>query len=220
MWPSTGIIMPLSTGAAGRLASAASIHSASAVRGPFDELQGRLPGAPQAGVEQLLVPARDQVETVARSDFPDVDLGRERGEIFRRDLRAGPGRAKRPIKPVAARPMIRSGAAGGSSGFDDGCACDWERRRAWVRIRSASAASVGAIAIPVTPPLESGASRAPATGAARPLKGPRTRGSDAQATVLHSNASAPALFQPGRGQAGASERRSGWAWLGDVNTGP
>jgi hypothetical protein len=38
--------------------------------------------------------------------------------------------------------------------------------------------------------------------------------------VLHSSATAPALFQPGRGQERESERRSGCAWLRDVNTKP
>jgi hypothetical protein len=46
------------------------------------------------------------------------------------------------------------------------------------------------------------------------------RGSDAQATVLHRSASAPAPIQPGRRQAGESDRRSGCAWLRDVNTAP
>ncbi|MGN6849876.1 MAG: hypothetical protein ACTHJK_10460, partial [Sphingomicrobium sp.] len=43
------------------------------------------------------------------------------------------------------------------------------------------------------------------------------RGSDAQATVLQSSAKTPALFHPGLGQAGVSDRRSGCAWLRDVN---
>jgi hypothetical protein len=46
------------------------------------------------------------------------------------------------------------------------------------------------------------------------------RGNEAQATVLHSKASTPALFQPTRGHAGASARRKGCAWLCDINTKP
>lgn len=44
------------------------------------------------------------------------------------------------------------------------------------------------------------------------------RGSDAQATPLHSKASAPALFQPGVGQDAASERRKGWMLVRGVDT--
>jgi hypothetical protein len=44
------------------------------------------------------------------------------------------------------------------------------------------------------------------------------RGSEAQATPLHSKASAPALFHPGVGQLRAIERRSGWECCRDVNT--
>ena len=42
----------------------------------------------------------------------------------------------------------------------------------------------------------------------------------AQATVLQSSASTPALFHPGLGQAWSSECRSGCAWARDVDTGP
>jgi len=49
---------------------------------------------------------------------------------------------------------------------------------------------------------------------------PPPRGKDAQATVLHSKASTPALFHPARGKAGASDFRKGCPWLGDVNIAP
>jgi hypothetical protein len=80
------------------------------------------------------------------------------------------------------------------------------------------AASVGAIAIPVTPPLDSGASPSACHCRWSSLGSAVARGNDAQATVLHSSANAPAVFQPGRGQAGESDRLSGCAWLRDVNT--
>ena len=85
-------------------------------------------------------------------------------------------------------------------------------------------ASVGAIGIPLVPPLDSGATpkachwRCWSSGIAT------TRGSEAQATPLHSKASTPALFQPkgkeSAGQDRSSDRLSGCAWVRDVNTLP
>jgi len=46
------------------------------------------------------------------------------------------------------------------------------------------------------------------------------RGKLAQATVLHSKASAPALFQPGGVQAGSSACRKGCAWFREISTLP
>ena len=72
--------------------------------------------------------------------------------------------------------------------------------------------------MPLTPPLDKGATpsachcRCSSTGRIT------TRGSDAQATPLHNNASTPALFQPGLGQVRAIERRNGCAWVRAVNT--
>jgi hypothetical protein len=80
------------------------------------------------------------------------------------------------------------------------------------------AASVGAIATPVTPPLDSGATPSACHSRCSFAGKSSARGNDAQATVLHSRASAPALFHPGRGQVRASERRNGCAWVRDVNT--
>jgi len=77
-------------------------------------------------------------------------------------------------------------------------------------------ASVGAIGIPLTPRLESGAT--PSACHCWSSGSCPGRGKDAHATPLQSRASTPALFHPGLGQAGASERRNGCAWLGNVNT--
>jgi hypothetical protein len=74
--------------------------------------------------------------------------------------------------------------------------------------------------MPVTPPLDSGASPSARHWLCSSFESSTARGSDAQATVLHRSASTPALFQPGVGQPRASERRSGCAWLRDVNTTP
>ena len=66
-----------------------------------------------------------------------------------------------------------------------------------------STASVGAIGMPLTPPLDK---RRDAERLPLPLLVERivaTRGSEAQATPLHNKASTPALFHPGRGPAGA-----------------
>src|SRR5689334_11056229 len=81
-----------------------------------------------------------------------------------------------------------------------------------------SADAVGAMAIPVTPPLDSGATLSACHCRWSSLGTSVSLGKEAQATVLQASASAPATFQPGRGQAGARERRSGCARLGDVNT--
>jgi hypothetical protein len=71
--------------------------------------------------------------------------------------------------------------------------------------------------MPVAPPLESGASPSACHWSRSSICGaPEIGGRDAQATVLQTSASAPALFQPGLGQAGAIDRRSGW--LRDFNT--
>src|SRR6476659_7194253 len=80
-----------------------------------------------------------------------------------------------------------------------------------------SAAAVGAIAIPVAPPLERGATPNDRHCCCSSDGASIARGKEAHATVLHSSASAPALFHPGRGQERASDRRSGCAWLRDVN---
>ena len=80
-------------------------------------------------------------------------------------------------------------------------------------------ASVGAIGIPLTPPLDSGAT--PSACHCRCWSNGITaagRGKLAQATVLHNSASTPALFHPGCGQAGASACLSGCACCRDVIT--
>jgi hypothetical protein len=81
-------------------------------------------------------------------------------------------------------------------------------------------ASVGAIGIPLTPPPESGLSPSACHCRCWSSGIVAGRGKDAQATPLHSKASAPALFQPGVGQPRSSDRRSGCAWVRDVNTRP
>src|SRR3982751_499232 len=80
-----------------------------------------------------------------------------------------------------------------------------------------SAASVGAIAIPVAPPLESGAIARACHWRCSSVGRSLARGSEAKAIVLHRSASPPPIFQPGRRQAGASERLKGCAWLRDEN---
>ncbi len=157
----------------------------------------------------------------------DVDLGRQRGEILRGDLRARAGRAQRPVEPVAdpAANAQRSGRRrrGDRLGALDAAA----RPRAWATKSIGSTASVGAIAHAGRAAARQRRDRrAPATGAARRAAIAPARGSDAQATPLHSKASTPALFQPGRGsarRAGAravERRRECRAWLRDVNTVP
>ena len=81
-----------------------------------------------------------------------------------------------------------------------------------------AAASVGAIGIPVVPPLDNGATPRACHWPCWSTGSSVGRGNEAQATPLHRSANTPALFQPGRGQLGASARRSGCAWLRDVNT--
>jgi hypothetical protein len=85
---------------------------------------------------------------------------------------------------------------------------------------TASAVSVGAIGIPVTPPPDKGATPSARHCCSSAGGISAARGKLAQATVLHSKASTPALFQPGCGQACGSARRSGCAWARDVNTKP
>ena len=91
--------MPLSTGA-GRAALAASIHSLRPLAFQRTSCR-RAPDAVETRVKQLAVRPEYQVETIARADFADVDLGRQRREILRGDLRRSPGRAQRPVEPVA-----------------------------------------------------------------------------------------------------------------------
>jgi hypothetical protein len=74
-----------------------------------------------------------------------------------------------------------------------------------------SAASLAAIGMPVTLPLDKGAIASACHWRCWSLEIPAGRGKDAQVTPLHSKASIPALFQPGRGHDGASARRSGCA---------
>ena len=76
---------------------------AAAVRGPAHQLQVGGGDAVEPGIKQAsAVGAEHQVEAVARRDVAaDVDLGRQRGEILRRDLRRSAGRAQRPVEPVA-----------------------------------------------------------------------------------------------------------------------
>jgi hypothetical protein len=81
-----------------------------------------------------------------------------------------------------------------------------------------AAASVGAIAIPLTPPLDRGATPSARHCCCSLIGIPTGRGKLAQATVLHSKASTPALFQPGPGHARAIARRIGCAWVRDANT--
>ena len=71
------------------------------------------------------------------------------------------------------------------------------------------AASVGAIATPVAPPLARGATPSACHWRCSSVESSSGRGSEAQATVLHSSASTPALFRPGSVQPGASARLSG-----------
>jgi hypothetical protein len=82
-----------------------------------------------------------------------------------------------------------------------------------------AAASVGAIAIPLAPPLDSGDTPSACHCCCSTAEGSAERGKLAHATVLHSSASTPALFQPGVGQARASDRRIGCEWARDVITG-
>src|SRR6185312_10023691 len=72
-----------------------------AARGPFDQLQVRLTDALEARVQQLMIAPEHQVEAVGGTDLADVDLGRERRQIFRGDLRTRSGRSKRPVEFVA-----------------------------------------------------------------------------------------------------------------------
>jgi hypothetical protein len=55
-------------------------------------------------IKQVALRAEDEVETVARSDLADVDLGCQRGKILRGDLRRCAGGAQRPVKAVADAP--------------------------------------------------------------------------------------------------------------------
>jgi len=79
-------------------------------------------------------------------------------------------------------------------------------------------ASVGAIGMPLTPPFDSGATPSACHCLCWSSGIVTTCGSDAQATPLHSRASTPALFQPGRGQPWSSDRLSGCAGGRAVNT--
>ena len=107
---------------------------------------------------------------------------------------------------------MRSGPAGAAESFGPGCGAAVVGTNARLGANSiGSAAPVGAIAMPVTPPLDSGATPSACHWLCSSPGSSAVRGSEAQATVLHSSASAPALFQPGLGQAGASDRRNGCA---------
>jgi hypothetical protein len=73
------------------------------------------------------------------------------------------------------------------------------------------------MSIPLRAPFDSGATPSARHCRSWSLDSACALGNDAQATVLHSRAKAPALFQPGL-QPAKSDRRSGCAGMRDVNT--
>ena len=212
--------------APGLSALAASIHLARPFAVQRTSCRSALAGAARARrkASRRFAPEH-QVEAVVRADFADVDLGRQSGEILRRDLRAT--RRPRAATSTARRRPGRGCAAGRSARRGLGAAgCgDRLRPRARARNRSARPLRSAPSRMPVAPPFDSGATPAPATGVCSSRRQLRGRGSDAQATPLHSRASAPALFQPGRGAGVARATRlvdgRTCAWLRlTVNTRP
>jgi hypothetical protein len=83
-----------------------------------------------------------------------------------------------------------------------------------------STAGVGAMAMPVAPAPDSGATLSACHWRCSSVESSWGRGNEAQATVLHSNASKPAAFQPTREREGAIARLNGCAWLVCINTTP
>ena len=222
MWPSTGIIMPLST-RSGCSALAASIHSASAVRDPFDELQARLADAIEPGVEQVGGSCR----APGRSCHSGRLRRRRSRSPVRQDIRRRPAGSRRPRGATSKvrRPRGRGSETGRGQGSDS----LRRRPRRFHGHEGALGRELDRLCRLCRRHRHSGHAaarqrrdrRAPATGAARRSEGRQRRGSDAQATVLHSSASAPATL-PARPAArqGRASAVSGCAWLRDVNTKP
>src|SRR5690348_13057963 len=120
---------------------------------------------------------------------------------------------------------MRSGAAAtAAKGCGGGCGSAPDMKTRLGANSIGAAALVGAIAMPVTPPLDSGATPSARHWLCSSVENSAARGNDAQATVLHRSASTPALFHPkghgNRDQPGVSDRLSGRAWLRGVNTRP
>ena len=186
---------------------------AAAVRGPAHELQRSTRRRGQPGIEQLAVAPRAPGRSCRRPDFADVDLGRERGEILRSDLRARPGRAQRPVEPVA---DCGRGCATGRPRSTTALVCRLRLRRAAPRAsaRSRSVRPLRSAPSPFPSRRRSPAARrqAPATGAARPSRLSRGAASDAQATVLRQQGNrAGALPARPAAREAASDRRGGCA---------